>query len=253
MNNTAQERRCTTNWKIRVRTGCAASWSIVFFRPKFRPKRSVSQATLYFTAKPSFSSLFLNFYLCVLAAGQFSLPQDKRQLYEFDVRVPFMIRGPGLKPKQTSQVSVRSNLLQLINAYLVSYLLFCLYDWSRSVLATLGSLSNDDGDGNENGKKQNNNFIKYDAFLYISLPSLHDYDVKLPHFTFCGGREHKTSTFFPEHRYKISLEFNSRKICQHLTNWTRWNKRDKFCLSSLVINIQRTLFLRKPLYNWRLV
>ena len=164
-----------------------------------------------------------------------------------------MIRGPGLKPKQTSQVSVRSNLLQLINAYLVSYLLFCLYDWSRSVLATLGSLSNDDGDGNENGKKQNNNFIKYDAFLYISLPSLHDYDVKLPHFTFCGGREHKTSTFFPEHRYKISLEFNSRKICQHLTNWTRWNKRDKFCLSSLVINIQRTLFLRKPLYNWRLV
>ena len=122
LNNTAQERRCTTNWKIRVRTGCAASWSIVFFRPKFRPKRSVSQATLYFTAKPSFSSLFLNFYLCVLAAGQFSLPQDKRQLYEFDVRVPFMIRGPGLKPKQTSQVSVRSNLLRLINAYLVSSL-----------------------------------------------------------------------------------------------------------------------------------
>ena len=23
------------------------------------------------------------------------------------------------------------------------------------------------------------------------------------------------------------LEFNSRKNCQHLTNWTRWNKRDK--------------------------
>ena len=65
---------------------------------------------------------FFNFYLCVLAAGQFSLPQDKRQLYEFDVRVPFMIRGPGLKPKQTSQVSIRSNLLQLINAYLVSSL-----------------------------------------------------------------------------------------------------------------------------------
>ena len=77
---------------------------------------------LYFTAKPSFSFFFFNFYLCVLAAGQFSLPQDKRQLYEFDVRVPFMIRGPGLKPKQTSQVSVRSNLLQLINAYLVSSL-----------------------------------------------------------------------------------------------------------------------------------
>ena len=34
------------------------------------------------------------------------------------------------------------------------------------------------------------------GFLYISLPSLHDYDVKIPNFTFCGGREHKTTTFF---------------------------------------------------------
>ena len=33
-------------------------------------------------------------------------------------------------------------------------------------------------------------------FLYISLPSLHDYDVKMPNFTFCGGREHKTTTLF---------------------------------------------------------
>ena len=33
-------------------------------------------------------------------------------------------------------------------------------------------------------------------FLYISLLSLHDYDVKLPNFTFCGGLEHKTMTLF---------------------------------------------------------
>jgi len=39
-------------------------------------------------------------------AGQFSLPQDKRQLYEFDVRVPFMIRGPGVRANKTSQVRV---------------------------------------------------------------------------------------------------------------------------------------------------
>ena len=32
------------------------------------------------------------------------------------------------------------------------------------------------------------------AFLYISLPSLHDYDVKMPNFTCCGEREHKTTT-----------------------------------------------------------
>ena len=38
--------------------------------------------------------------------GQFSLPQDKRQLYEFDVRVPFMIRGPGVMVNKTSQVTI---------------------------------------------------------------------------------------------------------------------------------------------------
>ena len=31
---------------------------------------------------------------------------------------------------------------------------------------------------------------------------------------------------FPELWYSL-LEFNSRKICQHLTNWMSWNKRDK--------------------------
>ena len=55
----------------------------------------------------------------------------------------------------------------------------------------LGRLGNDNGDGNENGKKAigldkpNNN-----AFLYISLLSLRDNNVKLPIFTFCGGHGH---------------------------------------------------------------
>ena len=55
-------------------------------------------------------------------------------------------------------------------------------------------------------------------FLYISLPSLPDYNGKMPEFTFCRGREHKTTTFFsfPELRY-TPLEFNSKNICQHLT------------------------------------
>ena len=34
------------------------------------------------------------------------------------------------------------------------------------------------------------------AFLHISLPSLHYYDVKVPDFTFSGGREYDTTTFF---------------------------------------------------------
>ncbi|KAA8579209.1 hypothetical protein FQN60_000031 [Etheostoma spectabile] len=36
----------------------------------------------------------------------FSLPIDKRQLYEFDIRVPLMVRGPGIKPNQTLQAPV---------------------------------------------------------------------------------------------------------------------------------------------------
>ena len=68
-----------------------------------------------------------------------------------------------------------------------------------SLLAKIiGSFSNDDGDSNENVKKkkkklnhrfieQNNKFAGAHAFVYISLPSLHDCDVKMPNFTFYGG------------------------------------------------------------------
>ena len=63
-----------------------------------------------------------------------------------------------------------------------------------------GNLSSDDGDVNENGKKQQVRLAKLctriTPFLYISLSSLHDYDVNLPNFTFCGGREDKAMTFF---------------------------------------------------------
>ena len=56
--------------------------------------------------------------------------------------------------------------------------------------STIGSLSNDDDNSNENSKKaigldwQNNNFAHALLFLYISLPSLHDYDLKMPNFVF---------------------------------------------------------------------
>ena len=44
--------------------------------------------------------------------------------------------------------------------------------------------------------KQKNNFASASRFLYISLPSLHGYNVKMPNFTFCRGREQSTTTFF---------------------------------------------------------
>ena len=47
-------------------------------------------------------------------------------------------------------------------------------------------------------------------------------------FTFCRGRERGQRLYFslPE-LWNSLLEFNSRKIHHHLTNWTKWNKRDK--------------------------
>ena len=64
------------------------------------------------------------------------------------------------------------------------------------------------------------------AFLYISLPSLHDYRVKLPNFTFYGGSKHKTTTYFNflffELRYS-DLEFKSKIIYQNI----RQNERDE--------------------------
>ena len=57
------------------------------------------------------------------------------------------------------------------------------------------------------------------AFLYISLLSLHDYSVKVSNFTFCQGREHKTTTFFFFSWTLIqSFRIQLQKNCQHLTN-----------------------------------
>ena len=49
------------------------------------------------------------------------------------------------------------------------------------------------------------------AFLYILLLSLHDYDVKMLNFSYCGGRELKTKTLFffsrtSLHYFRIQLQ-----------------------------------------------
>ena len=58
--------------------------------------------------------------------------------------------------------------------------------------------TNDDGDDKEDDKIMfmltNNNFARAHAILYISLPSLHHYDMKLLNFTssLYGVGEHNT-------------------------------------------------------------
>ena len=65
----------------------------------------------------------------------------------------------------------------------------------RKHIQTLGSLNNYDGDGNKKGK----NAIGLDHVLmpFCTFLRRHcTYDVKLPDFTFYGGREHMTTIFF---------------------------------------------------------
>ena len=54
------------------------------------------------------------------------------------------------------------------------------------------------------------------AFLYISFLSLHDYDMKMPNFTFCGWFEHKTTFFFFSWTSIQSFRIQLQKNCQHL-------------------------------------
>ena len=74
--------------------------------------------------------------------------------------------------------------------------------WMAVMVLILGSFSNDDGDGNQDVKKvigllrKTTTLQVHHAFLYISLPSLHDYDVKMPNCKFYGGRKQATTNLF---------------------------------------------------------
>ena len=68
-------------------------------------------------------------------------------------------------------------------------------------ITTLERLSNEDGSAvNEDGKKaigldwQINNSARASRIFVHFLQSLHDYDVKMYNFKFCGELKHKTTT-----------------------------------------------------------
>ena len=70
------------------------------------------------------------------------------------------------------------------------------------IRSLLGSFSNDDGNGNQDVKKaigllrKTTTLHVHHAFLYISLPSLHDYDVKMSNCKFYGRRKQATTNLF---------------------------------------------------------
>lgn len=53
--------------------------------------------------------------------GQFSLPIDKRQPYEFDIRVPLMMRGPNIRPQIVMEpvlnIDLASTFLEMAGIY----------------------------------------------------------------------------------------------------------------------------------------
>ena len=148
---------------------------------------------------------------------------------------PTSLRTSGprkhLSEHLNSSIAIRS-VLSLNHVHLLEYRKFIFF--TISFLVTIESLSNDNGDGSENGKKavgldrQNNNFARASRFLvHFFAVTTRLYHVKVPNFTFCGGREHSRETFLFFSSISIqSFIINSRKICRHLTNWTRWNKLD---------------------------
>ena len=70
---------------------------------------------------------------------------------------------------------------------------------------------------------------------FFFLPSLHDYDVKMPIFTFCGRREHKKRLFVPELRVSLS-EFSSRK--KFANSWRIERDRTRCSATSLISTLR---------------
>ena len=66
---------------------------------------SLSPSLSFSLSPPPSLSPSLSLPLPLFLPGQFSLPLDKRQLYEFDIKVPLMVRGPKIQANQTSPVT----------------------------------------------------------------------------------------------------------------------------------------------------
>ena len=109
----------------------------------------------------------------------------------------------------------------------------------------IGRWSKDVGDGNENGKKPswfrlaNNNFARASRFFVHSFAFTARLRCESATFLVLWRTWTKTNDFIFLEPWSSLLEFNSRIVCQHLTNWTRWNKRDKVWSSA------------NPLFKWR--
>ena len=101
-------------------------------------------------------------------------------------------------------------------------------------ILSIRSLSNDNGDVNENGKTaigldwQNSKSARASRLLvrfFTVTAWLRPREMQ--NFTYCGEREYKTTTLL---FFSWTFLKSFRIQLQHLTNWTRWNKCDEFAV-----------------------
>ena len=90
---------------------------------------------------------------------------------------------------------------------------------------TLGTLRSDEGDGNGNATQFCTCIMLFCTFLCRHCTTT-TWKCLISRFVEDMDTRQRLSFSFSELRYSLQ-EFNSRNICQHLTNWTSWNKRDK--------------------------
>ncbi|XP_004632186.1 N-acetylglucosamine-6-sulfatase [Octodon degus] len=103
------------HWLIRQAKTPMTNSSIQYldnaFRKRWQTLLSVDDLVEKLIKRLEFTGELNNTYIFFTSdngyhTGQFSLPIDKRQLYEFDIKVPLLVRGPGIKPNQTSKMLV---------------------------------------------------------------------------------------------------------------------------------------------------
>nr|XP_055045645.1 N-acetylglucosamine-6-sulfatase [Misgurnus anguillicaudatus] len=103
------------HWLIRQAKTPMTNSSIEFsdnaYRKRWRTLLSVDDLVEKVVRKLEIRGELSNTYIIFTSdngyhTGQFSLPMDKRQLYEFDIRVPLLVRGPNIKPNQTCSLLV---------------------------------------------------------------------------------------------------------------------------------------------------
>ena len=133
----------------------------------------------------------------ICAFSSYSLPQ------RFQVWPRFSFRAAAsltvlCEPQKTASYAGCACGIKSLSRNVITYASFVS---CRLYCPTIVTLRSHNGDGNENFKKAIGLISKttilhvHHAFLYISLPSLHDYDVKMPNFTMYRGSTEATTKF----------------------------------------------------------